>query len=184
MAKVAAGTGGARGGTTKKKITGNRWDLHNWTQGKVTLFQALGIKKGTLDWPKLTPEVTKSSLESGGQLGKQNQKFITGGVGSQGEAANKRLGQRLARAYGWGSGSQWEAFNSIVMAESGWNNQAQNPTSTAYGIGQFLDTTWSTVGISKTSDPTTQINGMLRYIKERYGSPEAAWSFHLANGWY
>jgi hypothetical protein len=99
-------------------------------------------------------------------------------------AANKAMGQLLATAYGWGSGAEWNALNGVVMLESGWCNVAQNPSSTAYGIGQFLDTTWSGVGYSKSSNPATQIAAMLKYIKQRYGTPEAAYSFHIANGYY
>ena len=99
-------------------------------------------------------------------------------------AANKKLGQTLAAAYGWGTGSQWGYLNGVVMLESGWCNTAQNDTSTAYGIGQFLDTTWAGTGYSKTSDPTIQILAMLRYIKDRYKTPQAAYAFHIQNDWY
>lgn len=99
-------------------------------------------------------------------------------------SSNKALGKVLAASYGWASGGQWDALNGVVMLESGWCNTAQNPGSTAYGIGQFLDTTWSTVGYSKTSNPAGQIAAMLAYIKKRYSTPEAAYSFHIANGYY
>lgn len=99
-------------------------------------------------------------------------------------AANKATGKLLATAYGWGSGAQWDALDGLVMLESGWCNTAQNPGSTAYGIGQFLDTTWASAGYAKTSNPVTQISAMLAYIKQRYGTPAAAYSFHIANGWY
>lgn len=97
-------------------------------------------------------------------------------------AANRALGQKLAAERGW-TGSLWDAYNRLVMKESGWNNQAQNPTSTAYGIGQFLDSTWKGYG-AKTSDPATQIRYMLDYIAGRYGDPQKALQFHLANNWY
>lgn len=41
---------------------------------------------------------------------------------------------------------EWESFDKIIQNESGWDNTAQNPTSTAYGYGQFLNSTWETVG--------------------------------------
>jgi|SRR6185437_346990 len=97
---------------------------------------------------------------------------------------NQATGKLMASAYGWSTGAEWTALNNIVMAESGWNNTAQNPSSTAFGIGQFLDSTWATVGYKKTSDPVTQIAAMLAYIKQRYGDPIKAWNFHLANGYY
>lgn len=99
-------------------------------------------------------------------------------------SANARLGQIMARAYGWGSGSQWSALNSVVMRESGWRNTAQNPTSTAYGIFQFLNSTWASVGARKTSDPAAQIAAGLRYISSRYGSPLGALAHERQFGWY
>lgn len=87
--------------------------------------------------------------------------------------ANQALGRQLLANMGWGN--YWNAFNNLVMGESGWNNYAQNPTSTAYGIGQFLNSTWGSYG-QKTSDPATQIQYMLQYIKNRYGNPANAWA--------
>lgn len=92
------------------------------------------------------------------------------------------LGQKLAESRGW-TGAQWDAYDQLVMKESGWNPNAQNPTSTAYGIGQFLDSTWKGYG-AKTSDPKLQIGYMLDYITQRYGDPQKALQFHLKNNWY
>lgn len=64
------------------------------------------------------------------------------------------------------------------------NPTAQNPSSSAYGIFQFLDSTWGSVGGSKTSDPYKQSVYGLKYIKQRYGTPTGAWNFWNANGWY
>lgn len=99
-------------------------------------------------------------------------------------SANAALGRALAaQLYGW-VGSQWAALYALGNRESGWRNTAQNPTSTAYGIPQFLNSTWATVGLRKTSDPRTQIIGMLRYIAGRYGSPANAWAHETSVGWY
>lgn len=107
--------------------------------------------------------------------------FTGAGLGGD-RAANRRLGQALNAARGWAF--QWAALDALVMSESGWNNNAQNPTSTAYGIGQFLNSTWAGVGYRKTSDPRTQILAMLDYIAQRYGSPNAAWAFKRSHNWY
>jgi hypothetical protein len=105
------------------------------------------------------------------------------GAKSAGAKANQAIGRLLAAPYGWAAGQQWNDLVSLWNKESGWNNTAQNPTSTAYGIAQFLDTTWGPYG-RKTSDPTLQITYGLEYIKDRYGSPEAAWAHEVANNWY
>lgn len=65
-----------------------------------------------------------------------------------------------------------------------WNPTAQNPTSTAFGIAQFLNGTWAGTGIAKTSDPLRQIQAGLTYIKARYGNPRNALAFHNRNNWY
>ena len=100
---------------------------------------------------------------------------ITGPIVSQVE--------QIFAAHGF-TGSDWDATKWIVQKESGWNPNAQNPSSTAYGLFQFLDTTWAETGISKTSDPKLQAEAGARYIDRRYGSPTAAKSFWEANNWY
>jgi hypothetical protein len=95
------------------------------------------------------------------------------------------LVQALAAERGW-VGRQWTALYSLIMGESGFNPNAQNPTSSAYGIGQFLDSTWASVGIRKTADPYGQTVGLLRYIAQRYGNPVNAFSAWLQRSphWY
>lgn len=163
--------------------------MSNWTAGKVSIFQAMGLKFN-VNYPKLTPNLTLSRATSSTQTATLTNADGAAAPGSSGPCnsatttANQKLGQQLAGPYGWGSGSQWSALNSLIMAESGWCNTAQNPTSTAYGIGQFLSSTWATVGGTKTSDAATQINLMLDYIKMRYGTPANAWAHEQSDHWY
>ncbi len=110
-----------------------------------------------------------------------------GGVGSAGNpaggsaAANQALGKRLAAAYGWDTGAQWNSLNNIVMSESGWNADAANPTSDARGIAQKI-TGWGPD--YQEGNAAQQIHWLLTYIRGRYGDPVAAWQFHLIHGWY
>jgi hypothetical protein len=83
-----------------------------------------------------------------------------------------------------GSGSEFTCLENLWGKESGWNPNAQNPSSTAYGIPQFLDSTWASTGIAKTSDGYRQIDAGLIYIENRFGSPCGAWAHSQANGWY
>lgn len=83
----------------------------------------------------------------------------------------------------WGE-AEWEAFNTIIMKESKWNSNAQNPYSSAYGLGQFLNSTWATVGCTKTNDKYTQIDCTIKYISQRYKTPTRALNFHLKNNYY
>ena len=82
------------------------------------------------------------------------------------------------------SAAQFDCLDALWEAESNWRPTAQNPTSTAYGIAQFLNATWATTGIAKTSDPYRQIDAGLIYIDERYDTACNAWAFHQANNWY
>lgn len=89
--------------------------------------------------------------------------------------------QRTAQE--WGA-DQWPAMRALVMKESGFNPVAQNPTSTAFGMFQFLDSTWKGYGVPKTADPAMQTEAGIRYIKKRYGTPQKALEFHQRNNWY
>ncbi|MPQ97042.1 transglycosylase SLT domain-containing protein [Modestobacter sp. I12A-02628] len=83
-----------------------------------------------------------------------------------------------------GDASQFSCLQSLWGKESGWNPNAQNPTSTAYGIAQFLNSTWALTGFTKTSDGYRQIDAGLVYIDRVYGSPCEAWGHSQANNWY
>jgi Transglycosylase SLT domain len=83
-----------------------------------------------------------------------------------------------------GGAEQFSCLEKLWGKESGWNPNAQNPTSTAYGIPQFLDSTWKSTGIAKTSDGYRQIDAGLIYIENRYGSPCGAWAHSQSTGWY
>ena len=104
------------------------------------------------------------------------------GLGAVSSAANRAIVQSQAATRGW-TGKQWAALDWLVRKESSYNNLAQNPTSSAYGLFQFLDGTWSGYG-QKTSDPNLQAKYGLKYIAERYGNPMNARAFHLSHNWY
>jgi hypothetical protein len=57
-----------------------------------------------------------------------------------------------------------------------------NPTSSAYGIPQFLDSTWNRY--PKTNDPLKQFVDYFIYLKSRYGGLGHAYSFKKSHGWY
>lgn len=118
--------------------------------------------------------------------------FAGAGLGSSGpvpgvpssRAANEAIVNAIWAGYGWNAGAEWDATVHLLMQESGFNNTAQNPTSTAYGMFQFLDTTWAGYGVPKTSDPTAQSIAGGRYLKSRYGDPLGAWAHERAFNWY
>jgi hypothetical protein len=81
-------------------------------------------------------------------------------------------------------GVKWDdtqvmAMTRLCWRESRYNPMLQNPNSTAFGLYQFLDSTWADYGIQKTTDPLLQTIAAVRYIKSRYGTPKDALAFHL-----
>jgi hypothetical protein len=79
---------------------------------------------------------------------------------------------------------EWDAFDRLIEKESSWDPTAKNPRSTAYGLGQFLDTTDAQYG-GRTDNPFVQLPRIFQYVRDRYqGSPAKALRFHNANNWY
>jgi resuscitation-promoting factor RpfB len=112
-------------------------------------------------------------------------------------AGNVALGQRLAAAYGWGSGAQWGCLDALWNRESGWQTLATYPgtttppsapassITTAYGIPQALPAQqMASAGPDWQTNPATQIKWGLAYIAQRYGTPCGAWSHEEADSWY
>ena len=92
--------------------------------------------------------------------------------------------QILKNKYGYGS-SQFNCFNNIIMRESMWRVNATNPSSGAYGIPQALPgSKMATIATDWRTNPATQIIWGIEYMKDRYGSPCAAWNFKSTHGWY
>ncbi|WIB59338.1 phospholipase [Curtobacterium sp. MCLR17_007] len=104
-------------------------------------------------------------------------------------AANTPAGAKSTAAslassqYGWGS-DQFQCLDSLWTKESGWDYQAYNPSG-ATGIPQALPgSKMSTVAADWQTNATTQVTWGLRYIKDAYGTPCAAWSHSQATNFY
>jgi muramidase (phage lysozyme) len=88
--------------------------------------------------------------------------------------------------------NEYECLHTLWNKESGWRSHAANPKSTAFGIPQFLNSTWVNYGYPvRPKDPQIQIKAGLRYIYKRYSTPCKAWSFwkkqagpDMRGGWY
>ena len=70
-----------------------------------------------------------------------------------------------------------------MPGESNWRVDADNPISSAYGIPQALTETHE-LPADYMTNPVTQIEWGLGYIRDSYGSPCGALSFKQGNGWY
>ena len=132
------------------------------------------------------------------------------GVSQQGESAtgsasseqNKSIAQAILPSYGWAS--QFTALDNLWTRESGWNAEARNTSSGAFGIAQALghgegsataapDGTneYGGYGLSASEassanagHPYWQIIWGLNYIKSTYGNPDSAWAHEQDQGWY
>ncbi len=71
------------------------------------------------------------------------------------------------------------------MREAGFSLTAQNPTSGAYGMAQFINgpSEYAQYGGNSTT-AAGQAVAMVNYIAQRYGTPAAAWAHEQAFGWY
>jgi hypothetical protein len=98
------------------------------------------------------------------------------------EADPKTIARALLPEYGF-SQSEFGCLDALYVSESDWRIDADNPTSSAYGIPQALTETHDMPEGYFTS-AEVQIRWGLEYIKDSYGTPCSAWSFKQANNWY
>ncbi|MGH3271383.1 MAG: lytic transglycosylase domain-containing protein [Trebonia sp.] len=95
------------------------------------------------------------------------------------------IAYNMLPSFGFSQSSQWGCLLNIWNRESGWNYQAENPYSGAYGIPQALPgSKMASAGADWQTNPATQIKWGLGYIQSIYGTPCGAWDFELANGYY
>ncbi|NNC10808.1 hypothetical protein HII28_02780 [Planctomonas sp. JC2975] len=89
-------------------------------------------------------------------------------------------------AYGW-DGSQFSCLIQLWNQESGWQWNAYNSSSGAYGIPQSLPADkLASAGADWQTNGDTQINWGLAYISTVYGTPCGAWNHEISENphWY
>jgi hypothetical protein len=100
------------------------------------------------------------------------------------EGTPKEVAMNLLPDHGW-SQSQFSCLEKLWNKESRWKVNADNPSSTAYGIPQALPgNRMAAYGKDWRTNPVTQIKWGLDYIEATYGSPCSAWGHSQAKGWY
>ena len=96
----------------------------------------------------------------------------------------RSLAKPLVAAQGW-SDREYQCLVLLWNRESQWNPYAENSSSGAYGIPQALPgSKMASAGADWRTNPITQINWGIGYIKGRYGTPCSAWAHSNAVGWY
>jgi hypothetical protein len=96
----------------------------------------------------------------------------------------RSIAKALLAEFGFGQ-SEFGCLDSLWTRESQWRVDADNPSSSAYGIPQALPgSKMSSAGADWATNPATQIRWGLGYIEDRYGSPCGAWGHSQSHGWY
>lgn len=109
---------------------------------------------------------------------------INGVPASGGPTEAQDIAMKMAALIGW-TGGLWTDLNNVAMRESGWSMTAQNPSSGAYGIAQFINgpSEYAQYG-GNANTLSGQLIAFFNYIKDRYGNPAGAWQHELNFGWY
>ena len=105
----------------------------------------------------------------------------TGNAGSNPNQYQQYARQQLA-ARGIGDDANYQALVQLWNKESGWNPNAVNKGSGAFGIAQILPSAHPDV--PRNLSAQQQIDWGINYILGRYGSPSAAWSHSQRKNWY
>jgi hypothetical protein len=123
----------------------------------------------------VTPGTGQSNPDAVGQA-------VAAGAGTTG--SNEQVMQQVAASFGW-TGPEWTALYNVEMREAGFSLTATNPTSGAYGMAQFINgpSEYAQYGGNSTT-AFGQSVAMCNYIKQRYGTPIAAWAHEQEFGWY
>ena len=91
---------------------------------------------------------------------------------------------QMCSNYGW-TETDFNCLVKLWNKESGWNPNAYNSYSGAFGIPQALPgSKMASAGADYKTNYQTQINWGLGYIKGRYGNPQNAWNHSQSTGWY
>ncbi len=132
--------------------------------------------------PKMAVKDMISWLSSHAKAAPAAKGGITG-AGVSNSSAEAALQSAAAKA-GW-TGAEWTALYDVEMREAGFSLTATNQSSGAYGMAQFINgpSEYAEYGGNSTT-AAGQAVAMVNYIKDRYGTPEAAWAHEEAYGWY
>lgn len=195
-------TGGSSGyghvaiyaGGGKVYSPGGPSDWYRWTLDPISSFgSSLNLVGWTEDNNGVRVIKPNNQQVNSGSKGSASYSGVNTNVKSS-PNQNRAIGKSMAAARGW-TGSQWRALETLWTRESGWNHQADNPTSSAYGIPQALVALHKPKGgyygrkVSGSGgssnyvggNPSVQIRWGLDYIKGRYGTPARAlayWNAH------
>jgi tape measure domain-containing protein len=170
-------------------ISAGKWIIKGVLKGAGSLGSHLKSFFGSLAG-KAWEGITKLPAFLGKLASSLGAGFIPGGPGSSIPAsvmAEHAYAASLFPSLGWSVLEQMDSLISLWNGESGWNPNAVNAESGAWGIPQSLPASkMASAGPDYLTNPATQIRWGLGYIKDVYGTPSAAWAAWLSRSphWY
>jgi phage-related protein len=147
--------------------------------GKIVASGAKKMVQAPIDW---ISEKASALFDFVGDVGTKVKDVVTSGVG-------RTRGKAWAKAQGWPikGGARWNALDYIITRESSWNPKAKNPSSTASGLGQFINSTSRAYmgGSPMSKYPfDKQLAGVVKYTADRYGGLVPAMNFWKKHHYY
>lgn len=79
---------------------------------------------------------------------------------------------------------EYSCLAKLLGKESAWKASAKNPTSSAKGIGQLLDSTYRNLGMKHSEASVAQLVATLAYIHRRHVTACNAWQFFKVKNYY
>lgn len=147
----------------------SKWNLAGWTQGPVTLFQAFGFSKGTVQYPQLQASLSEASAQVQGSSSTSSSKGAsiqggsTGGGNTNTPSSSSETSwiQTLLTALNAPlTQANISSIQNWITAESPWNNQA--PDGALY-TNNPLNTKQASQG------GTAMSNGIMKYTTAAEG---------------
>ena len=128
--------------------------------------------------------IAAEATSGGGRDGLQSITRLTPLSGVPDAGTAQAIAYVLVIAHGW-TGSDFDCLVNLWNRESHWNVNSHNAESGAHGIPQALPgNKMASAGPDWRTNPRTQIIWGLGYIKNRYGTPCAAWAHSEEFNWY
>ncbi|PIO80769.1 phage tail tape measure protein [Pediococcus damnosus] len=146
---------------------------HNKDKGKSSKTSTKGIKGqvGSGFWKMISKLADKFGINNGTNAA---------GDSEAPSGSHKHWMEQAGIPKSW-----YNAANTIISAESGWNAHAQNPSSSAYGIPQALPgSKMASAGKDWKNNAITQLKWFKSYVKGRYGNANNALKFRESHNWY
>lgn len=155
--------------------------LANSAAGAAEVADALAGRVAEAERPdRSAPRRDRGKVEA---LAATPGKAVTG-TDDLADADPREVAREMMGEFGFAA-SEYGCLDQLWISESDWEYDADNPTSSAYGIPQALTGgTHDDLPGDYMTNPVSQIRWGLNYIRDAYGTPCSAWSFKQANNWY